>query len=249
MGSRSTDPIDREERRIREAYARRDRSIPSDRYALHRAGQIHIRASQLAALAKALEAERALPFGDRRVLEVGCGSGQWLVDFETMGAARGNLAGIDLDEARIAEAKKRLSEARGEGAILAAGADLRAGSAASLPWAAESFDIVFQSTLFTSVLDAAVKRAIAAEMMRVVKPSGLIVWYDFRFDNPFNADVRGVGRAEIERLFPGFHVALRRVTLLPPLARGIARFSAAALALLEGLTFLNTHYLGTLRRR
>ena len=42
-----------------------------------------------------------------------------------------------------------------------------------------SFDLLLQSPVFTSILDQAMKERVAAEMMRVSKPGGLILWYDF----------------------------------------------------------------------
>ena len=43
---------------------------------------------------------------------------------------------------------------------------------ASLQFSDETFDLVIQSTVFTSVLDAETKTRMAAEMCRVVKPNG-----------------------------------------------------------------------------
>jgi hypothetical protein len=49
-----------------------------------------------------------------------------------------------------------------------------------------------QFTVFTSILDKDMKRNIAAEMLRVLKPKGVIIWYDYFVNNPKNSDVRGV---------------------------------------------------------
>ena len=225
-----------EEARIQEAYRRRAEQIPSDRYALYRPGPIQNRALQLEHVARALARADMLPFGERRILEVGCGQGQWLIDFESMGALRERLAGIDLVESRLDIARRRLS-----------GADLRLGSAAELPWEAKAFDVVFQSTVFTSILDGDLKRAIAREMLRVVKPGGVILWYDFMFDNPSNRDVRGIGRSEIRELFPGCTIDLDRVTLAPPIGRRLAAFSRELASLLERIKLFNTHLLGVIR--
>ena len=35
------------------------------------------------------------------------------------------------------------------------------------------------------------KQAVAEEMLRVLKPQGLILWYDYHVNNPWNKDVRG----------------------------------------------------------
>lgn len=236
-----------EEERIRTVYAARAAGDQDARYALWRPSALRVRASQLDHLACALAEEGLVPLDSRHILEVGCGNGQWLVDLETMGARREHLAGIDLDAQRLATAARRLGpthDAEGR----RTGADLRVGSAAELPWSSGSFDVVLQSTVFTSVLDAELRARLAAEMARVVRADGCIVWYDFRYDNPWNRDVRGVGRREITRLFPGWRAHYRSVTLAPPLGRRVAALSATLALALEQLRVLNTHYLVTLRR-
>jgi ubiquinone/menaquinone biosynthesis C-methylase UbiE len=186
---------------------------------------------------KLLRRAGMLPLAGRRILDVGCGAGQWLADFETWGADRDALAGIDLLDDRVAAARARLG----------ADADLRAGDASSLPWPSGRFDVVLQSTVFTSILDPAMRAAVAGEMARVLAGGGVIVWYDFFVDNPRNRAVRGVRKRDIAALFPGFEMTLRRVTLAAPLARAIAPRSHLAAVLLEALGPFNTHYVGVLR--
>ena len=53
------------------------------------------------------------------------------------------------------------------------------GNAAALAFPDATFDLVVQSTVFTSVLDATMKHQMAAEMLRVVKDDGVILWYDY----------------------------------------------------------------------
>ncbi len=178
------------------------------------------------------------PLDSRRVLDIGCGHGQWLSHFETLQARRDNLAAIDLDPRRAAAAQERFP-----------GADIRVGNATHLAWPDESFDIVTQSTVFTSILDGPTRVAVAGEMLRVLKPAGIVIWYDFLFNNPRNANVRGVGTKEIRRLFPDCRIHLRRITLAPPLARRIVPISWPLARLLEQLRLLNTHYLGVIRKQ
>jgi ubiquinone/menaquinone biosynthesis C-methylase UbiE len=90
------------------------------------------------------------------------------------------------------------------------GADLRHGDASRLPWPSGHFDIVLQSTVFSSILEAAMRAAVAAEMTRVLAPGGANLWNDFFVDSPRNRAVRGIRRREIAALFPGFDVELRR---------------------------------------
>jgi ubiquinone/menaquinone biosynthesis C-methylase UbiE len=172
------------------------------------------------------------------MLEIGCGTGYWLREFIKWGARPEHLVGIDLLSTRVAEAKR----------LCPAGLDIRCGSATSLPFPAQTFDLVLQSTVFTSILDFEMKRQIASEMVRVLNDDGLIVWYDYHVDNPRNPDVRGVKKREIHQLFRGYHILLRRITLAPPLARLIAPYSSLACNVLEKVPLLCTHYLGIIRK-
>ncbi|MBK7864869.1 MAG: class I SAM-dependent methyltransferase [Archangiaceae bacterium] len=121
-----------------------------------------------------------LPLGGRSLLEVGCGEGEWFATFERFGLELSKLAGIDLDEGRLARARERAPKA-----------DLRCGDATKLPWGDRTFDLIFQSTVFSSVLAAPVREALAREMVRVLKPGGVVLWYDFAWNNPSNPNVRG----------------------------------------------------------
>ncbi|QQR73851.1 MAG: class I SAM-dependent methyltransferase [Holophagales bacterium] len=223
--------------RIRGEYERRRREIPVDFYARWRPENLFARHSQERALLTGLRRERVLPLGDQRILEVGCGDGDWLGIFAEFGAAPENLAGIDLDEARISVARARYPRS-----------DLRTGEASHLPWADESFDLVAQSTVFSSILSDQMKRDVASEMLRVLRPGGVIVWYDFFVNNPANPHVRGVRRSEVEGLFGGCRGRLVRTTLAPPLARWLVPRSWAAATLLASLRVLDTHFLGVLRK-
>jgi ubiquinone/menaquinone biosynthesis C-methylase UbiE len=109
------------------------------------------------------------------------------------------------------------------------------------------FDLVFQSTAFTSVIDAGTKQQMAAEMCRVLKPDGLILWYDYHMNNPNNPDVRGVKLREIEALFPRCEIRVQRITLAPPIARRIASHSWLMSYLLSQIPWLCSHYIGVIR--
>jgi ubiquinone/menaquinone biosynthesis C-methylase UbiE len=124
-------------------------------------------------------------------------------------------------------------------AIVQAGAD-------ALPFADGTFDLVSQFTVFSSILDAGVRRRAAGEMVRVLRPGGLMLWYDFT-RNPTNRDTHGIGRREAAALFPGCRIEARSVTLAPPLARLVAPRSWLAAELLEMVPPLRTHLLMTVR--
>jgi SAM-dependent methyltransferase len=173
-----------------------------------------------------------------KMLEIGCGTGYWLREFVKWGVRPENITGVDLLPDRVAAAKKLCPEA----------VQIQCGSAAELAFPKDTFDLVLQSTVFTSVLDASMKQQMASEMLRVVKRDGLILWYDYRVNNPWNSDVRGITRQEIYRFFPGCLIQLQRITLAPPLVRRLAPYSRLSCYVLGKVPWLCTHYLGVIRK-
>ena len=231
IGSESWGP---ELARIRQAYARRE--SPS-RYSLSEPAHLFAIQEREREVLRRLAAQGWASLDKVRVLEIGCGTGGWLRDFVRWGGRPENLRGVDLLPERIAEARR----------LCPAGVTLECGNAAELEIATGSQDLVLQSTVFTSILDAELKRRMAREMLRVLAPGGVVLWYDFCVNNPWNSDVRGIGRAEIRQLFPGCRIDLRRLTLAAPLARSVARLSPLAYQFLSGLKLGATHYLGVIR--
>jgi len=225
-----------ETNRIVQEYQRRARELPADFYALTRPVNLFFQQSKERCLLRTLQRANMTPLADRRIAEVGCGHGNWLATFEAFGARRENLRGIDLDPQRAEFAAQRFPQA-----------EIRPGNAAALPWPDQSCDIVLQSMVLSSVLEETLRQQIAAEMLRVLAPGGVILWYDFFVNNPRNPNVRGVKRGEIAALFPACEISLSRITLAPPLARRIAPWSWPLATLLEKLWLLNTHYLGYIR--
>ena len=237
--SQTTDwsPDRDEEDRIRAVYARRDAG-GAQRSARAAAGERYIVETRARRVVELLARHGITRLGTQRILDVGCGSGFRLNELVGWGADPAHLTGIDLVPDRVDTARRRVP----------ASVTVSAGNAASLPYPAASFDIVLQSTVFTSVLDGGLRRRMASDMVRVLTEDGLIVWYDFHVGNPRNPDVRRVPQREIRRLFPDCDVSMRRITLAPPLARLIAPWSVAACAALEAVPFLCTHVLGSIRK-
>jgi ubiquinone/menaquinone biosynthesis C-methylase UbiE len=223
--------------RISAEYERRARELPDDFYALSRPANLLMHEQTLRGCIRLLHRASLFPLGRRRILDIGCGCGNWLLEFVQWGAEPTDLCGIDLSPDRIDCARSRLPQA-----------DICAGSASKLPWPDEFFDLVSQFTVFTSILDPALKRAVAAEMLRVLKPGGSVLWFDFRFNNPRNPNVRGVRTAEIRSLFPGCEIELSPALLAPPLGRLVAGWSWTLAELLHGIPCLRTHYAGLIRK-
>jgi SAM-dependent methyltransferase len=90
-----------------------------------------------------------------RVLDVGCGAGDFLAHVTRLGAS---AAGIDPAPGMVAHARARVP-----------GADIRVGDAGHLPWAAGEFDLVAS---INAVQFADDTLAALAEMVRVTVPGG-----------------------------------------------------------------------------
>jgi SAM-dependent methyltransferase len=185
--------------------------------------------------ATVLQRLNVFPKLEDQCLEVGYGSLGWLTQLISWGVRESGLHGIELDATRAAKAR----------AILPA-ADLRIGDAVELPWDNETFRFVIASTLFTSVLDLNVRRLIADEITRVLAPGGALLWYDFAYNNPRNPNVRGIGRAELKKIFPALQGKIKTVTLAPPLTRLIAPRWWTLATFLETIPLLRTHLVAVL---
>ncbi len=223
--------------RIRAAYDRRKKNIPAGRYARVQSAHLLLLQEREQAVAALLRQAGIESLRGLRILDVGCGLGATLRQLLDYDAEPARLFGLDLLRERVHGARS-----------LAPHLQFACGNAAQLPFPDGSFDIVLQFAVFTSVLDAAMRQAIAREILRVLAKRGNFIWYDFIYNNPENPDVRGIGRAEIQRLFPSCSIQLRRITLAPPISRRIARFSPALYFSLAQVRPLCTHYLGLIKK-
>ncbi len=167
-----------------------------------------------------------------KVLDVGCGAGTLLRNLFDFGTKPKDCFGVDVLEDTLRAAKQ-----------LSPNIAFFLASGARLPFSNEAFDIVFQSLVFTSVLDPNIKRAMASEILRVLKKGGRFVWYDFQYNNPRNADVRGIGKREIRALLPACKLHFWRLTLAPPVGRIVGALSPFLYHVLSQVPFLRTHYL------
>ncbi len=222
-----------EEARVRAVYAARDWS----RYAPNDPANLTMSQDRERRVLRLLRAEGVPHLHSLDIVDVGCGTGRWLADLIRWGAAPERVTGVDMRGDSLALAA----------ASLPPGVRLVESSGTATGLEMGSFDLVIHSTVMSSVLDPAVRRALAAELVRLVRPGGAILWYDFYVNNPTNRDVRRVGRSELFRLFPGCRIHLERATLAPPIARFVAPRSAFLARMLTAAPFLRTHYVGLIR--
>jgi SAM-dependent methyltransferase len=160
-----------------------------------------------------------------------------LGDMLRYGARPEDMCGIDLLPERVESANSLLP-----------GASIEVGDAQSLGYEDSSFDLVLGFTLLSSVLDQGTRGRIAAEMMRVAKPGGRVLLYDF-WTNPLNRDARPLRRDDLKRLFPNRDIDFVGTTLAPPIVRALVKAPGGWLACsaLEVIPFLRTHYLAAVR--
>lgn len=218
--------------RLREEYAdRKTRLAGKDLYSLFYAPYQFATHQRQRALIRALKQLGIASLSGRRILEVGCGGGGVLLEYLSLGAEPENLFGIDLLRDRLVEAHHRLPLS---GVSCADGQHL--------PFAERSFDLVLQYTAFSSVLDERIKQQMAADMLRVLRPDGVIIWYDFWW-NPTNPQTRGIRLSEIRDLFPNQKMTYNKITLAPPIARRLIPVSWGLGLFAESIKVLNTHYL------
>lgn len=173
------------------------------------------------------------PVEKKRVLEIGCGSGGNLLDLLRLGFQPENIVGNELLEERANTARNRLPAAT----------KIILGDAAESDIPIDSFDIVFQSTVFTSILDTHFQSRLAAKMWELTKVGGGVLWYDFVYDNPRNPDVKGVPLRQIKTLFPNAKIYYWRLTLAPPISRLVTRLHPSMYSLFNLFPFLRTHIL------
>src|SRR5262245_18703371 len=101
---KALDPVRVEEARIREAYARRE--VSDARYSWFSPGyqfMVQQRERRRLALMGRYNYEN---LAAKKILEVGCGTGQWLRDFVKWGARPESVMGVDLLPDRVTTARQ-----------------------------------------------------------------------------------------------------------------------------------------------
>ena len=216
-------------------YERRDRVVPDSLYAQHNLGYLLMSQSRERTSVRMLNEAGVFPRPGSRCLEVGYGRLGALGTLISWGLRESDLHGIEMDARRAKVAQEALS-----------GADLRVGDAREMPWPSDTFALVVAWTVFSSILSDSVRTAVATEMVRVLKPGGAVLYYDFAWNNPRNRHVRAVTRRQLRTLFAGLHGSIRATSLAPPLARLTAPRSWLLATALDSLPFLRSHRVAVL---
>ena len=224
--------------RLRDEYEdRKLRFAQSDLYSLFNRANLFIVQGRQREVLRVLKKNGIADLSNLRILEMGCGGGGVLTEYLGFGAAPENLYGVDLLFDRLLHAQHILPSSG------FANADGQ-----SLPYSSKTFDLVLQYTAISSILDPEIRRNICVDVLRVVKPGGMILSYDFWL-NPTNPQTRGLRPEEIKQLFPNCRSEFHRITLAPPIVRKLAPISWGLCLFLEGLKIFNSHYLAVIKMK
>jgi ubiquinone/menaquinone biosynthesis C-methylase UbiE len=146
-------------------------------------------------------------------VDVGCGGGWWLEALTERGVEAKRLYGADLLPQRIEAARARLPKAH-----------LVVADAGDLPWERDRFVLATLFTVLSSMPTQGAQVHAIAEAVRVLQPGGHLFVWEPRIPNPRNRETALVTRFTL-RAALGPDLGFRTLTLLPPLARRLGRFS------------------------
>ena len=116
--------------------------------------------------------ERAALTSGESVLDAGCGPGDDLFDMVEHVGPGGRLVGLDASEVMIAEARRRAAQR-------SLPITFEVGEATALPFPDATFDVCRAARLLEHLPDP---RGALSEMVRVTRPGGRIVVFDFDWD-------------------------------------------------------------------
>jgi SAM-dependent methyltransferase len=183
-------------------------------------------------LIRAIVRLEGIDVGSAWILDLGVGTGSDGARFDGLNIRRERFFGVDMLEkyARGAHASHPWMRTL-------------AGDAGSLPFPDGRFDLVYQSTMISSVPDGAHRARIFGEIRRVLVSGGVFLSYDTRYPNPWNPHTRPMRAAEVRKALFGWSVKAWSLTALPQLQRALAPLSLAGCRLLECIPCLRSHLL------
>jgi len=178
-----------------------------------------------------LNRDRLIP-RDSRILDLGVGSGTECNSILQAGFRQGAFVGLDLNERSLHGAREKHPWLR-----------TLAGNGTKLPFRDGAFDVVYQSTVISSVIDASRRLAILKEAGRVLRSGGILISYDMRYPNPWNRQTRPLRLAEIRRALPHWKLKATSLTGIPQIIRPLSTVSLSLCRLVEAVPLLRSHLL------
>lgn len=167
------------------------------------------------------------------ILEVGAGQGGNIPLLKEIGFTNNTIFVNEILAERIAHVKNNYPEIK-----------IFEGNALEINFN-RKFDCVFQSTVFTSILSEDDRVKLANKMWDLLNPGGIILWYDFIYNNPSNPDVKKVSSSDVKKLFPSAtKYKIVKVTLAPPVGRRVGKLYS-----LFNIPLLRSHILGVFLKK
>jgi SAM-dependent methyltransferase len=218
---------DAELERIRTEYRQRDAAGPGP-YRWDNPGYVSYMQGLERALLRGIS-DAGVKLSGARVLDVGCGTGYFLHRLCEYGAH--DCHGLDLLDERIVEARRRYPSLA-----------FRVGSATTLPFEDDAFEIVTQFTCLSSIIDHDARLTAAREMRRVARE--WVISVDMRRGGTSAGATQTVGLdpPELRHLFDK-PVLLRRIVPSFDVAQLLGQHDVLA-RLIGAFPPIRSHYLG-----
>lgn len=166
----------------------------------HKVESAH-RIQQLHAFSSLMRRIGRLDLEGMKILDVGCGTGRLLRLFVDMKGLPDGLYGVDIQEESLAHARK----------VSHLDIHYNLFDGHTLPFQDAEFDLVTQFVVFSSIGLDTLRRKLASEMVRVVKPGGYVFWWDM----PVTVLEAGKESLNLDDLFPGLPRTEIRVGMMP----------------------------------
>jgi len=178
-----------------------------------------------------------------RVVDIGGGGGSGIFSLLKFGFQPEQLSIVDIHPDRIAHARECLPEH----------VEVIEGDASRMEFFKDAaFDVVTSSTMFLQITDQNLARSIAQEMVRITKPGGTILIFDWRYDF-WRKGYRACDTARMNDLFSigrqTVFVQKIKGQLVPPLGRFLSKHLPALYFIMQALPFMTGLYCYVLTRK
>jgi 2-polyprenyl-3-methyl-5-hydroxy-6-metoxy-1,4-benzoquinol methylase len=167
-----------------------------------------------------------------KILDVGCGDGNFIRTLIEWGCEPKNITGIDLMRYRINTCKKKTHS------------DVKF-IVGNFSKQFKNFDLVVANTVFTSILKSNERKILAHNMWNATKINGWVMIFDFRYNNPYNKNVKKISIKDLKKYFNHsnkfFYCYL---LMIPIIARKIVKYSYIFSEILIFIfPFLKSHFI------
>jgi phospholipid N-methyltransferase len=150
---------------------------------------------------------------EAKILEIGAGQGNNVATFLEAGFKKENTFANELLQERLVALQSKVLQQ-----------NIFSGNAITIDYNLK-FNCIYQSTVFTSILNEEDRKHLAEKMWSILEKNGVIFWYDFIYNNPKNKQVKKVTMEEIRLLFPtAKKITFQKITLAPPIGRRVGKF-------------------------